>query len=124
MFDELRATPEVLYGAIIAFVIVVLLTPAVGGMARMLGAVDRPDARRINRRPIPRLGGLAIFLGILVPSLAFLDLSAESRGVLLGAGPQGTARDAEERERDVIDPHAERAGDRGGDELPEELHRR
>src|SRR5215510_9735143 len=85
MFDELRATPEVLYGAIIAFVIVVLLTPAVGGMARMLGAVDRPDARRINRRPIPRLGGLAIFLGILVPSLAFLSLDREVRGILLGA---------------------------------------
>jgi UDP-GlcNAc:undecaprenyl-phosphate GlcNAc-1-phosphate transferase len=85
MLDELRATPEVLYGAAVAFVIVVLLTPAVGGMARMLGAVDRPDARRLNRRPIPRLGGLAIFLGILVPSLAFLDLSSESRGVLLGA---------------------------------------
>jgi UDP-GlcNAc:undecaprenyl-phosphate/decaprenyl-phosphate GlcNAc-1-phosphate transferase len=85
MFDELRATPEVLYGAAIAFGIVVLLTPAVGGMARMLGAVDRPDARRLNRRPIPRLGGLAIFLGIVVPALAFLDLSGESRGVLLGA---------------------------------------
>src|ERR671910_1521516 len=74
-----------MYGAVIAFGIVVLLTPAVGGMARMLGAVDRPDARRINRRPIPRLGGLAIFLGILVPALAFLDLSSESRGLLLGA---------------------------------------
>jgi UDP-GlcNAc:undecaprenyl-phosphate GlcNAc-1-phosphate transferase len=85
VLDELRATPEVLYGAIGAFVIVVLLTPAVGGMARLLGAVDRPDARRLNRRPIPRLGGLAIFLGLLVPALAFLDLSSESRGVLLGA---------------------------------------
>jgi UDP-GlcNAc:undecaprenyl-phosphate GlcNAc-1-phosphate transferase len=85
VFEELQATPEVLYGAVIAFVIVVLLTPAVGGMARLLGAVDRPDARRLNRRPIPRLGGLAIFLGILVPSLAFLDLSGETRGVLLGA---------------------------------------
>jgi UDP-GlcNAc:undecaprenyl-phosphate GlcNAc-1-phosphate transferase len=85
VFDELRATPEVLYGAAIAFAIVVLLTPAVGGMARLLGAVDKPDARRLNRRPIPRLGGLAIFLGILVPALAFLDLSGESRGVLLGA---------------------------------------
>ena len=85
MWDELRATPEVLYGAAVAFVIVVLLTPAVGGMARMLGAVDRPDARRLNRRPIPRLGGLAIFLGIVVPSLAFLDVSGEIRGVLLGA---------------------------------------
>jgi UDP-GlcNAc:undecaprenyl-phosphate GlcNAc-1-phosphate transferase len=85
MFDELRTTPEVLYGAGIAFGIVVLLTPAVGGMARLLGAVDTPDARRVNRRPIPRLGGLAIFLGLLVPALAFLDLSGESRGVLLGA---------------------------------------
>ncbi len=85
MLDELRATPEVLYAAVIAFGIVVLLTPAVGGMARMLGAVDRPDARRLNRRSIPRLGGLAIFLGVLVPALAFLDLSGESRGVLLGA---------------------------------------
>ncbi len=69
----------------IAFGIVVLLTPAVGGMARMLGVVDQPDARRLNKRPIPRLGGLAIFLGIIVPSLAFLDLSAEMRGILLGA---------------------------------------
>jgi UDP-GlcNAc:undecaprenyl-phosphate GlcNAc-1-phosphate transferase len=54
-------------------------------MARLLGVVDQPDARRLNKRPIPRLGGLAIFLGILVPSLAFLDLSGEMRGILLGA---------------------------------------
>ncbi len=85
MLDELRATPEVVWGALIAFGIVVLLTPAVGGMARLLGVVDQPDARRLNKRPIPRLGGLAIFLGIIVPSLAFLDLSAEMRGILLGA---------------------------------------
>jgi len=83
--NELRANPEVLYGAAVALLIVVLLTPAVGGMARLLGVVDGPEERRINRRPIPRLGGLAIFMGILVPSLAFLDLSGEMRGILLGA---------------------------------------
>ena len=85
MLDELRGTPEVLYGAAIALLVVVLLTPAVGGMARLLGVVDEPDGRRLNRRPIPRLGGIAIFLGIVVPSLAFLDLSGEMRGILLGA---------------------------------------
>ena len=63
-----------------------LLTPAVGGMARLLGVVDQPDARRVNKRPIPRLGGLAIFMGIVIPAIAFLDLSGEMRGVLLGAG--------------------------------------
>ena len=86
MFDDLRATPEVLWGAAIAFGIVVLLTPAVGGMARLLGVVDHPDARRVNKRPIPRLGGLAIFIGIVIPAIAFLDLSGEMRGILLGAG--------------------------------------
>ena len=85
MFEDLRANPEVLWGALIAFGIVVLLTPAVGGMARLLGVVDAPGERRLNKRPIPRLGGLAIFLGILVPSLAFLSLDGEMRGIVLGA---------------------------------------
>jgi UDP-GlcNAc:undecaprenyl-phosphate/decaprenyl-phosphate GlcNAc-1-phosphate transferase len=85
MWQDLRDHPEVLYGAVIALGIVVLLTPAVGGMARLLGVVDQPDGRRLNRRPIPRLGGLAIFLGILVPALAFLDLTGEMRGVVIGA---------------------------------------
>jgi UDP-GlcNAc:undecaprenyl-phosphate GlcNAc-1-phosphate transferase len=85
MFEDLRANPEVVWGALIAFAIVVLLTPAVGGMARLLGVVDRPAERRLNKRPIPRLGGLAIFLGILVPSLAFLALDGEMRGIVLGA---------------------------------------
>ncbi|MGH3072702.1 MAG: glycosyltransferase family 4 protein [Gaiellaceae bacterium] len=83
--DALRDHPQVLYGAVAALVIVILLTPAVGGMARLLGVVDRPAARRLNRNPIPRLGGLAIFFGIFVPALAFLELGRETRGVLLGA---------------------------------------
>jgi UDP-GlcNAc:undecaprenyl-phosphate/decaprenyl-phosphate GlcNAc-1-phosphate transferase len=82
---ELRDHPEVLYGAALALLIVILLTPAVGGMARLLGVVDQPEKRRLNVNPIPRLGGLAIFFGIFVPALAFLDLGHETRGVLLGA---------------------------------------
>ena len=85
MLHTLADHLEVIWGAALALVIVVLLTPAVGGMARLLGAVDRPDARRLNRRPVPRLGGLALFFGIFVPALAFLDLGRETRGLLLGA---------------------------------------
>ena len=66
--------------------IVVLLTPAVGGMARLLGvSTGRSDGRRSNTRTVPRLGGLALFLGIFVPALAFLDLDRSMRGLLLGA---------------------------------------
>ncbi|MDQ3823631.1 MAG: DUF4383 domain-containing protein, partial [Actinomycetota bacterium] len=60
--DELRETPEVLYGAALALAIVLVLTPAVGGMARRIGAVDEPARRRLNALPIPRLGGLALLL--------------------------------------------------------------
>jgi UDP-GlcNAc:undecaprenyl-phosphate GlcNAc-1-phosphate transferase len=76
---------DVVWGAVIAGVVVVLLTPAVGGMARRLGIVDLPGGRRINTLPVPRLGGLAIFLGMLVPALAFLHSGRENRGILLGA---------------------------------------
>src|SRR4029078_13679194 len=75
---------EVVYGAVLALVIVVLLTPAVGGMARMLGVVDRPRSRRVTRGSVPRLGGLALFFGIFVPALAFLPLGRETKGLLLG----------------------------------------
>src|SRR6187399_386886 len=84
MWETLSDHPEVLYGAALALVIVVLLTPAVGGMARMLGVVDQPGARRLNRRSVPRLGGLALFFGIFVPALAFLPLGRETKGLLLG----------------------------------------
>src|SRR5919106_6341353 len=85
MIEELREHLEVLWGAGLALLLVLLLTPAAGGMARWLGVVDEPDRRRLNRLPIPRLGGLALFFGILVPALAFLSLGGESRGLLLGA---------------------------------------
>src|SRR6478736_7730496 len=85
MWAELTDNLEIVWGCITALVITVLLTPAVAGMARRLGAVDQPDERRVHRIPIPRLGGLAIFFGIIVPSLAFLDLSRSVRGLLLGA---------------------------------------
>src|SRR2546423_3917965 len=85
VWQTLEDNFQVLYGAALALAIVVLLTPAVGGMARLLGVVDEPDGRRVNRRAVPRLGGLAVFLGIVVAALAFLDLGGETRGLLLGA---------------------------------------
>jgi UDP-GlcNAc:undecaprenyl-phosphate GlcNAc-1-phosphate transferase len=84
VWSTLTDNLEVVYGAALALLIVVLLTPAVGGMARILGVVDRPGGRRVNRNPVPRLGGIALFFGIFVPALAFLPLGHETKGLLLG----------------------------------------
>src|SRR5581483_11064872 len=60
VWRELQDHWEVVYGAALALVIVVVLTPAVAGMARRLGAVDMPDERRVHRFPIPLLVGAAV----------------------------------------------------------------
>jgi len=41
-----------------------VLTPLVREMNARLGMIDYPDARRINTRPVPRGGGIAIFIGV------------------------------------------------------------
>ena len=51
-----------------------------------VGAIDVPkDARRMHKTPIPRLGGLAIFIGFMVSILLFVEITAEMRSILLGA---------------------------------------
>jgi UDP-GlcNAc:undecaprenyl-phosphate GlcNAc-1-phosphate transferase len=85
VWSQLTDHLQVLYGAVAALVIVLLLTPAVGRSARYLRLIERPHEGERERPAIPRLGGLALFLGVLVPSLAFLPLGGELRGVILGA---------------------------------------
>ena len=86
MLDELTSNLDVLWGFLVALAVVLVLTPAVGRVARVLGAVDQPgERRRVHLHAVPRLGGLAIFLGLFVPALAFLELTPAYRGILLGA---------------------------------------
>ena len=62
------------------------LTPFVKQLAARIGAIDTPkDDRRMHRKPIPRLGGLAIFLGFLCTLLLFGEYSAQMLSVMLGA---------------------------------------
>ena len=69
-----------------AGVIAFVTTPVVRALAQKVGAIDVPkDARRMHDHPIPRMGGLAIFLGFLLTVLVVIKLDTQVRGMLLGA---------------------------------------
>ena len=62
VWDELTGNLEVIWGALVALVVVVLLTPAVGGMARLLGVVDRSEGgRRPSAGTVPKRSPLGRF---------------------------------------------------------------
>ena len=54
-------------------------------LARRTGVVDRPvDARRMHRRVTPLLGGLAIYLGVMVPTAVLVQKDAATKAILVG----------------------------------------
>ena len=61
-------------------------TPMVKTLACKVGAIDVPkDNRRMHKVPIPRMGGLAIFLAFLLSVLVFADIDRQMQGILLGS---------------------------------------
>jgi len=52
----------------------VLVTPLVIWLARRIGAVDRPTIRSVHTQPIPRIGGIAIYLSSICAILSLLLL--------------------------------------------------
>ena len=67
-----------------ALVLAYVLTPSVKKLAIRLGALDKPDARKVHKHPIPRMGGLAIYAGFMVATLISMHMSLEIIGILLG----------------------------------------
>lgn len=60
---------------IATFIFSFLLTPLVRFISFRVGAVDKPNARRINKVPMPSAGGLAIFLSFIIATLFLMPLT-------------------------------------------------
>ena len=86
MLIENRLVAYVVLALLVALVVSFLMTPVVKTFAYKVGAIDVPkDARRMHKVPIPRLGGLAIFIGFIVSILLFVKITPEMKSILLGA---------------------------------------
>ena len=86
MFPELSIWLKLILAFAVSLVISYLMTPPVKGFAEHVGAIDVPkDDRRVHDHPIPRMGGLAIFLGFVLSLLIFVPMDIKVMGLLLGA---------------------------------------
>ncbi|MEA5112578.1 MAG: MraY family glycosyltransferase [Geobacteraceae bacterium] len=63
----------------------IALTPLLGNLAVRLQFVDIPDERKVHLRPIPRIGGIAMAVGALLPILYWLRDDLLVRSWLAGA---------------------------------------
>ena len=53
-----------------ALVLAIGVTPVARWLAPRVGIMDQPAARKIHLRPVPRMGGVAIFLAVTLAALA------------------------------------------------------
>lgn len=81
MFNEI----DLLIACLIALLSTLLLTYPVKKLAIILGIVDLPNYRKIHKKVMPRLGGLAIFLGAFLGALYLQPKHEHLPEILLGA---------------------------------------
>ena len=81
-YDLLMGLLALVFSGLLSFT----LTPLVRVLAFKIGAVDTPkDDRRMHKKPMPLIGGLAIFLGFAISALLFCNITKQLAGMLLGA---------------------------------------
>ncbi|OUM84170.1 MAG: undecaprenyl-phosphate alpha-N-acetylglucosaminyl 1-phosphate transferase [Bacillus thermozeamaize] len=73
-------------GFFIALLVTAFTTPLVKRLAFFIGAVDRPDSRKVHRKVMPRLGGLAMYFGFTVALLLLWPGHPSVYVLLIGGG--------------------------------------
>lgn len=67
------------------FLFVAFVVPFVKKIAEHVGAMDIPNERKVHTKPMPRLGGLAIYFGFLLGYMLFGEHSLIMNAILIGS---------------------------------------
>lgn len=66
------------------FCFVAIIIPFIKKLAIQIGAVDMPRTRHIHSKPMPKMGGIGIFLGFLLGYMLFSEPSVQMNSILIG----------------------------------------
>jgi UDP-GlcNAc:undecaprenyl-phosphate GlcNAc-1-phosphate transferase len=67
---------------IVAMIVAMAWLPLLARVAAKWGIVDEPGGRKVHSAPIPRVGGLAMAIGVFVAALIAIDLQVQDRWFL------------------------------------------
>lgn len=56
----------------VAFIVTYLMVPVSKKIAVVIGAIDYPSNRRLNTEPVPRCGGIALYVGLVAACLSVI----------------------------------------------------
>lgn len=71
--------------AMMAMAISMAIIPLMMRLAPVVGMIDAPDERKVHSVPIPRVGGLGIVIGAIVPMLLWLPFTDLTISIFIGA---------------------------------------
>ncbi|SEM27864.1 UDP-GlcNAc:undecaprenyl-phosphate GlcNAc-1-phosphate transferase [Syntrophus gentianae] len=75
----------ILFTFILSLIVTIALIPLLISVAIRAGVYDLPDARKVHSQPVPRIGGVAMALGALVPVLIYNVADTFAWAFLAGA---------------------------------------
>lgn len=82
---SIQQTMHIVFAFLISFIFTIATTPLVRRLAFKIGAIDVPkDARRVHKKPTPRIGGIAMVFGFTVATLCFAEPSRQLGGTMCG----------------------------------------
>lgn len=76
---------EIICMIVIPFLFVLAIIPFIKKVASHVGAMDIPNERKVHTIPIPRLGGLGIYMGFLLGYVLFGTMSLRMNAILIGS---------------------------------------
>ena len=71
--------------AIISFIVSLILVPICKKVAIHIGAMDVPNERKVHKKPMPRLGGLAIYLSFLICYMLFGQMTIQMLSIIIAS---------------------------------------
>ena len=82
MFNNILSDSKII---LTVFLFVVIIMPLIMKIASHVNALDIPNERKVHKKPMPRLGGLGIFSGLLIGYMLFCTQTVQMNSILIGS---------------------------------------